>query len=175
MLPALLCLVVAITDGDTLKVRCGEPGTYQEVKVRLAEIDAPESRQPFGQRSKQHLSDLCFDTMATIQTQSIDRYDRYGRTVARVTCGGVDANADQVRVGMAWSYTQYARDPIFPQLEQQARAGRVGLWVDLGTGAEPVAPWEWRKAQGGRDRAIASMLRMLCISQLLVPPTLVSH
>ena len=140
----LICLVVAITDGDTIKARCGEPGTYQEVKVRLAEIDSPESRQPFGQRSKQHLSDLCFDKLATIQPQSTDRY---GRTVARVTCAGVDANAEQVRAGMAWSYTQYARDPIFPQLEQQARTGRVGLWVDLGTGAEPVAPWEWRKAR----------------------------
>lgn len=144
MLSALLCLVVAVTDGDTLKARCGEPGAYEQVKVRLSEIDAPEWRQPFGQRSKQHLSDLCFNKMATIQPQSIDRY---GRTVARVTCAGVDANADQVRSGMAWSYTQYVRDPIFPQLEQQARAGRVGLWVDLGTGAEPVAPWEWRKAR----------------------------
>ena len=142
MLTTLLCLVVTITDGDTITARCGEPGAYEQVKVRLAEIDAPESKQPFGQRSKQHLSDLCFDKLATIQPQSTDRY---GRTVARVTCAGVHANAEQVRAGMAWSYTQYARDPIFPQLEQQARASHMGLWVDLGTGAEPVAPWEWRK------------------------------
>ena len=26
MIPAILCLVVAISDGDTLKARCGEPG-----------------------------------------------------------------------------------------------------------------------------------------------------
>ena len=48
----LLCLVVAITDGDTIKVRCPE---QPQAVVRLAEIDAPESKQPFGQRSKQEI------------------------------------------------------------------------------------------------------------------------
>lgn len=41
----LFCLVVAVSDGDTLTARCGQPGSYQEVKVRLAEIDAPECRR----------------------------------------------------------------------------------------------------------------------------------
>lgn len=44
----LLCLVVAISDGDTLTARCGEPGAYQQVKVRLSEIDAPEKTQPLA-------------------------------------------------------------------------------------------------------------------------------
>ena len=42
---ALLCLVVAIADGDTLTARCGAPGAYRQVHVRIAAIDAPESRQ----------------------------------------------------------------------------------------------------------------------------------
>lgn len=37
------CLVVGIADGDTLTARCGQPGAYEQVKVRLAEIDAPDS------------------------------------------------------------------------------------------------------------------------------------
>lgn len=45
---ALLCLVVGISDGDTLTARCGQPGAYEQVKIRLAGIDAPESKQPFG-------------------------------------------------------------------------------------------------------------------------------
>ena len=57
---SLLCLVVAISDGDTLTARCGAPGAYQQVKVRIAAIDAPESRQAFGQKSRQHLAQLCF-------------------------------------------------------------------------------------------------------------------
>ena len=43
----LICLIVGISDGDTLTARCGEPGEFQQVKVRLAEIDAPEkNRRP---------------------------------------------------------------------------------------------------------------------------------
>ncbi len=42
-LASLLCLVVAISDGDTLTVRCGAPGAYQQVKVRIAAIDAPDT------------------------------------------------------------------------------------------------------------------------------------
>ncbi len=39
---ALLCLVVGVSDGDTLKVRCGTPGTYQQLTLRLSAVDAPE-------------------------------------------------------------------------------------------------------------------------------------
>ena len=134
----LICLVVAIADGDTLTVRCGDPGAYEQVKIRLAEIDAPEKKQPFGQRSKQHLSDLCFQQQATITPRT---KDRYGRTVARVQCQGEDATASMVRSGMAWAYTKYLTDPEIKRLEVQARAGKVGLWGD----SELVPPWEFRK------------------------------
>lgn len=40
------CLVVGISDGDTLTARCGRLGAYEEVKVRIAAIDAPERAQP---------------------------------------------------------------------------------------------------------------------------------
>jgi endonuclease YncB( thermonuclease family) len=91
----LLCLVVAISDGDTLTARCGQPEAYQQVKVRLSEIDAPEKAQPYGQRSRQHLAQLCFGETAGIRAIGTDRY---GRTLARVECQGKDANAEQVRV-----------------------------------------------------------------------------
>jgi endonuclease YncB( thermonuclease family) len=136
-IPALLCLVVAITDGDTIKARCGEPGKYNQVDVRLAEIDAPEKGQAFGQASKRALSDLCFRETATIRPAT---RDRYARTVARVECRGKDASAEQVRAGMAWAFTRYLKDPEIKRLEDAARAARVGLWTDR----EPIAPWEWR-------------------------------
>ncbi len=99
MLEAIVCLVVAVTDGDTIKVRCGDPGQYQQITIRLAEIDAPEKAQPYGQRSKQALSDLCFSAQATIKPQTIDRYKR---TVARLSCNGTDAQAYMVNAGRAW-------------------------------------------------------------------------
>jgi micrococcal nuclease len=137
---AVLCLVVAISDGDTLKVRCGEPGAYEQVTIRLAEIDAPEKAQPFGQQSKQALSDLCFQTWATVKPQT---RDRYGRTVARVECNGKDASSEQASAGLAWFFTRYGRDASVKAAEGLARGSRAGLWVD----PSPVPPWEWRHAR----------------------------
>lgn len=134
----VLCLVVGIADGDTLKVRCGEPGSYEQVTVRLAEIDAPEKSQAFGNRSKQALSDLCFNRWAAIAPRARDRYNR---TVARVQCQGLDSSAEQVRAGMGWAFTRYLTDPEIARLEAAARKAGVGLWSD----PQPVAPWEWRR------------------------------
>lgn len=142
----LLCLVVAISDGDTLKVRC-EPQLdlpAQTITVRAAEIDAPEKRQAFGALSKQHLSDLCFQKRAEVTPQ---KKDRYGRTVARVTCEGQNANAEQVRAGMAWAFTKYLTDPSIKALEDEARAEKRGLWIDV----DPVPPWNWRQRRHTAD------------------------
>ena len=133
---ALLCLVVGISDGDTIKVRCAD---RPQMVIRLAEIDAPEKAQPFGQRSKELLSALCFKKQAEIRPST---RDRYGRTVARVLCAGTDANAAMVRSGMAWAYTRYLTDPQIQAMELVARRERLGLWAE----PHPVPPWEWRKS-----------------------------
>jgi micrococcal nuclease len=137
-LPALLLgLVVGVSDGDTLTLLTPEK---QQVKVRLAEIDAPEKSQPFGQRSKQSLSALCYDKQAQLRIVDMDRY---GRAVARVICDGTDANASQVKAGMAHVYPKYAKDPALYTLQDEARTAKRGLWAD----PSPVPPWEFRKAQ----------------------------
>lgn len=51
-LPAALCLVVGITDGDSIKVRCGTEGNYEVVKIRISAIDAPEKNKPMGKNPK---------------------------------------------------------------------------------------------------------------------------
>ncbi|MFT3811991.1 MAG: thermonuclease family protein [Acidovorax sp.] len=143
---ALLCLVVAIADGDTLTARCHSPdmpGAYRQVHVRIAAIDAPERRQAYGQRSRQNLAQLCFRQTAAITPVDTDRY---GRTVAQVRCQGADVSAAQVRAGMAWAYTTYAQR--YPQLaaqvqglEREARAQRQGLWAQ----PRPLPPWQYRQ------------------------------
>lgn len=80
------CMVFGVSDGDTIRVRCGEG---EQQRVRLAEIDAPESKQPFGQRSRQRLSDLIF--RQEVQLEVID-LDRYGRLVARIHHQGAHIN-----------------------------------------------------------------------------------
>jgi len=127
--------VVSVHDGDTLTVLIER----RQVKVRLAEIDAPELRQPFGSRSKQSLSDLCFGKTATLDVRGKDRYKR---TIAQVTCAGTDANAEQVRRGLAWTYTRYAKvgSPLYA-IQQNAQTAHRGLWSD----PAPVPPWDWRR------------------------------
>jgi len=134
-LPALfLAAVIGISDGDTLTVLRDQ----QPVKIRLAEIDSPEKKQPFGTRSRQALSDLCYGVQAEVRPVT---RDRYGRTVAHITCKGIDASREQVRVGMAWVYDRYNSDRALYELQTKAQAGKVGLWAD----PQPVAPWEYRR------------------------------
>ncbi|MFN9726592.1 thermonuclease family protein [Acidovorax sp.] len=137
-LATLICLVVAIHDGDTLTARCGNATNYQQVRLRVAAIDAPESQQAFGQKSREHLARLCFRQQAMLQP--VEK-DKYGRTVAHVRCGGTDVAAAQVGAGMAWVYMPYAVDrPGLTVLQDRARAQRTGLWSQ----PRPQAPWTYR-------------------------------
>jgi micrococcal nuclease len=127
--------VIGVSDGDTLTVLVDK----KPIKVRIAEIDAPESKQPFGTRSKQALSGICYRVVADVAEVA---RDRYGRTVARVNCSGRDVATEQVRGGMAWVYDRYSSpsSPLYP-LQEEARAARRGLWADK----DPVAPWNYRR------------------------------
>ena len=128
-------MVVSVHDGDTLTVLVGR----QQIKVRLAEIDAPELRQAFGRRSEQSLSALCFHEPAHVE---LIARDRYGRSVGYVQCAGKDASAHQVSMGMAWVFDRYSKpsSPLYP-LQATAKASSIGLWSD----PAPVPPWEWRR------------------------------
>lgn len=133
-------LVVGVSDGDTIAVLDDDKTQH---KIRLAGIDAPEKGQAFGQRSKEHLSDLVYKKTVTVEGS---KKDRYGRTVGKVLVNGVDANLEQVRADFAWHYKQYEREQskadrvTYAQAEDEARAAKRGLWRDI----EPMPPWDWR-------------------------------
>jgi micrococcal nuclease len=122
--------VIGVSDGDTVTVLMSR----HQIRVRLAEIDAPEKRQPFGERSKQSLSDLVYGKQVKVNQE--DR-DHYGRVVGRVYAGGLDVNAEQLKRGMAWVYRQYNRDKSLLALKQEARGAKRGLWTD----PNPTPPW----------------------------------
>ena len=73
--------MVRIVDGDTLVVL---DGGEQQHKVRLAGIDCPERKQPWGQRAKQALSGYVFDRDVAVDW---GKRDRYGRIVGKVLNG----------------------------------------------------------------------------------------
>jgi endonuclease YncB( thermonuclease family) len=132
---------VAVVDGDTIKALAAG---NELLRVRLNWIDAPEKSQAFGQRSKQHLSELVFGREVELHTHGLDRY---GRTLAVVMLDGVDINLEQVRSGMAWCYTRYLSEApadiqaSYQQAETEAWEQQRGLWSER----DPIPPWEWRK------------------------------
>lgn len=138
----MMCLVVGVVDGDTIDVRCGEPGAYQQIRVRVNAIDAPESKQAFGQASKRSVSDLCYMQQAKLAPNNTKTYERI---VASVECRGKDLAAHQVQNGLAWVYPQYAkkRQDLYP-LQNSAKTAGAGLW----SMPNQVEPWRFR--HGGK-------------------------
>jgi len=135
--------VVGVADGDTITVL--DAGEMQH-KIRLMGIDAPEKAMPFGQRSKQNLSNLVFGKEVQLDIRSIDRYKR---EVAKVMVEGRDINLAQVEAGMAWVYRHYLKEltqeeaSAYINAEDAAKAAGRGLWAD----PDPTPPWDWRKSK----------------------------
>ncbi len=127
--------VTHVADGDSLSV-CVE---HREARIRLVSIDAPEYQQPFGVESRKSLVELCDKKVARVDWA---KEDRYGRKLGRVSCGGVDVNAEQVRRGLAWVSRLDPPDGSLFSAERAARAAKIGLWAD----PEAVPPWKWRRA-----------------------------
>lgn len=126
---------VGVHDGDT--VTCLSE-TNEQQKIRLAEIDAPELKQDFGQRSRDALADMVFGKTITVVDQG---KDRYGRWIGHLYSDGIDVNRQMVATGYAWHYANYSKDPSIGTLMTQAQAQKLGLW---GQGT-PVPPWDYRK------------------------------
>ena len=131
--------VAVVIDGDTLTV---VDDAKRQHRVRLAGIDAPEAKQPFGLQSARSLARICYKKPAKVEWKSKER----GLLVGEVTCGDVEANAEQVRRGMAWvSSRQTGPGSALYELEAYARLQKIGLWA----AEKPVPPWEWRSTGQG--------------------------
>ena len=142
--------VVAIADGDTITIL---DARKRQHRIRISGIDAPEKRQAYAKRSKQHLSALAYRKNARLECH---KTDRYGRKVCKVwvqpsdcpTCGKtLDLGHAQVIAGLAWWYRAYAKEQSaddqgrYESAEDEARLRKQGLWRDK----KPEPPWEWRR------------------------------
>ena len=135
--------VVRVKDGDSLVINSGG----RQVDVRLADIDAPEYRQPRGDEARTALRSLVEGR--EVQLQLVGG-DAYRRIVARVFVDGVDVNAALVRRGLAWVRRGYDPAPLLIRHEDEARAARRGLWAD----ANATPPWVWRRARRAGGTAV---------------------
>lgn len=128
--------VIKISDGDTVTILL--KGNQQK-KLRLAEVDCPESGQPFGKNAKQFTSDKVFGkTVSFVETST----DRYGRSIAKVYYdNGKYLSKELIKAGLGWWYFSYSKDASLGKLQENAQNAKIGLWQDI----HAMAPWEYRK------------------------------
>ena len=128
---------IAITDGDSLK------GVYKNelIKIRLAEIDAPELRQAFGLDSKNCLISLIQESNNEVFFKFKEK-DRYDRHVGWIYSKNLDINLEMVKKGCAWVYDRYVKRKVLFKHQDNARENNIGLWKN----SEAIAPWKWRRA-----------------------------
>lgn len=141
----LLCLVVAVHDGDSFRARCDGAPRNEETTVAIRAIDAPEMRQPYGDLSHKNLVNLCL-VPQKVRLGNLAT-DVYGRTVADVECQGKDAAAEQLRAGMAWFDPKVGPGyEALAGIQTRAQAAGRGLWVQ----PSPLPPWDWRATRKAR-------------------------
>jgi endonuclease YncB( thermonuclease family) len=140
-------VVFVVIDGDTVLFKPDHysPGSRAFLKIRLADIDAPEKEQPHGSAATRALAALVLNKRVEVDTVATDAY---GRKIARVRVGSVRVNQELVRRGHAWTSTRYRRDVGLQEALREARRARRGLWQD----AAPTPPWVWRREQSARNR-----------------------
>lgn len=126
--------VTYVADGDSLVVIRGE----ETFRVRLSGVDAPEKGQIMADESKSFTERLCLERDVTLKKHGTDKYDR---VLAEVFVNGVCVNRELVRAGLAWAYDD--QDVTLLRLEQEARAARLGIWMQ----SNPIRPSDWRRQQ----------------------------
>lgn len=141
--------VVGVSDGDTVTVL---DARQRQHTIRLGGIDAPESRQAFGQRAKLALSEIVFAREVRVE---YERRDNYGRIVGKIVVDGRNVNLQMVQQGYAWWYRAYAHDQhaddraLYEVAEAAASRQRLGLWRD----SSPIPPWDFRRAAAADRRS----------------------
>ena len=130
--------VIGIKDGDTILILL-ENKTQKT--LRLAEVDCPESGQPFGKNAKDFTSSQVFGKIISfVETDQ----DRYGRTIAKVYYdNGKYLSKEIIKNGLGWFYFKYSNNKELEKLHYDAKEKKIGLWQDI----KAISPYEWRQLQ----------------------------
>ncbi len=138
-------VVIVVIDGDTVLFKPDHysPGSRAFMKLRLADVDAPEQGQPHGAAATRMLKTLVLNQRVAVDTVATDAY---GRKIARIKKGSLQVDAELVRQGFAWAATRSLRNAALLDAQHAARRAHRGLWQD----PAPTPPWVWRRAQPAR-------------------------
>jgi micrococcal nuclease len=126
--------VVAVADGDTIRVRL-DSGRVE--RVRYIGIDTPETDKPgtpgecFAERAREFNQRLVGDREVRLVLDA-ERRDRYDRLLAYVRAGSTDVNAELLREGFAVPLVVPPNVRFAARFDRLARAARragKGLWA----------------------------------------------
>ncbi len=133
--------VIKVADGDSITI------LYEgkELRIRLAEIDAPERGQPFWRKSREILADYVAGKEVTVEEFDVDQY---GRVVGHVYLGDLWVNGELVRGGYAYVYPKYAVSKKLYEFEKDAQGNKAGIWKL--PKKERIKPWVWRNNKNDR-------------------------
>ncbi len=124
----ITCEVLAITDGDTIKILYKE----NEEKVRLIGINTPETNECFNQEATNKMKSLVEDKNVRIEFDKTQRErDKYNRLLLYIWEGDNFINDIMIREGYAHEYTYnlpYKYQDQFKKAENEARENENGLW-----------------------------------------------
>jgi micrococcal nuclease len=119
------------SDADT----CWVTEAEQKFKIRFADVDAPESDQPYGEESKHFINHLIGGKQVILKCN--------GQSFDRQTCGIVmgteDVQDTLVRQGYAWDFPKFSHGK-YSKAQSEAMATRRGLWK----AEHPTSPHCWR-------------------------------
>ena len=133
-----------VIDGDTFILKNNQ-------RVRMIGINAPETShrrygkkgQAFGNEAKARLKKWIEKKEVTLKNGR-ELFDRYGRRLAYVYLpDGTFVNREMVREGYAEAYQKFPFEykKEFLELEQQAKAGKLGMWQEASSKSAQFADY----------------------------------
>ena len=107
--------VVKIKDGDTVVLLDSD---NNQITLRLAEVDCPESKQAFGKKAKEFTSNEVANKVVSYKIISTDRYGRY---IAKIFYGNKYLSEEIIKNGYGWHYKKYSKSKKLSDLEDNAQ------------------------------------------------------
>ncbi len=125
--------VVSVADGDTIRAKLDDGS---EIKVRLLGVDTPETHHPtkpvgcYGPEASAFTTKELSNKDIELE-YDLDKYDKYGRTLAFVYINGKRFNDILVKNGYAKTLTiapnkKYSFELL--KLELEAEKNKIGMW-----------------------------------------------
>lgn len=112
--------ITRIIDGDTLE--------WDDTRVRLAFVDAPERGKEGYEEAKKLVERRCpVGSTAFLDIDEITPKDKYGRTIGVIHCRGLNLNVELLELGYARFEKEYCSKSVFAE-ERWAKFR--GCWGD---------------------------------------------